>query len=500
MTREEKLRRFAAWEEKLGAYEYAMRLIGVDNQAQPPTLGAPLRNERAAILSGEALKLRQDEEMYDIVREMQQWKDLDPVLRRRAELHEEAMRNSRCVPPEEYMAYQRTLSESGQAWLRCKRENDFAAYAPYLARLVEAHKRLFEHRRTTLSLYDTMLDSYERGWTSAQYDDFFAQMKSRLVPLIRRVRSAEPIDRSFLQGHFDVDAQRKYMQRITDYLGFTREWGKMGESEHPLTTWISENDVRITTKYRPYNAVDGVLSTVHETGHAWYVHNVDPAYDGTVLISRMGMAMHESQSRLCENHLGRSRAFWEYNYPGLREAFPAQFGGVELEQFYRGINESHPSLIRTEADELTYPLHILIRYEIEKELFGGTLAVADLEEVWNEKYRSYLGVEVPDAARGVLQDMHWGHAYLGYFPTYALGSAFAAQFFRAMAKEIDVDDLLRRGEYPTIMAWLREHVHRYGCMYSSAEVLRRATGEEFNAAYYFDYLERKYTELYHLDG
>ncbi len=500
MTREEKLRRFADWEAKLGAYEYAMRLIGVDEQAQPPTDGAALRSERAAILSGEALKLRQDEAMYDLVREIMDWDDAEPALRRRAALHEREIRESRCVPAEEYMDYRRALSESGRAWLRCKKEKDFASFAPFLSRLVDAHKRLFEHRRTTLSLYDTMLDSYENGWTSEKLDGFFEQMKQRLVPLIRRVREAEPIDRSCLRGDFDVETQRRFMQGLLGYLGFTRAWGRMGEAEHPLTTWIGENDVRITTKYRPNCVTDGVLSTVHETGHAWYVHNVAPEFDGTVLISRMGAAMHESQSRLCENHLGRSLAFWEYNYPALRRSFPAQFTAVPLETFHRALNESHPSLIRTEADELTYPLHILIRYEIEKELFDGSLAVPEAEELWNEKYRAYLGVTVPDAEQGVLQDMHWGHAYFGYFPTYALGSAFAAQFYRAMAKEIDVDELLRRGEYPAVMAWLREHVHRYGCLYSSAEVMRRATGEDFNAAYYFDYLERKYTELYRLEG
>lgn len=497
-SKEALCRRFEAWEARLNALDFALTVIGLDANDGPPAAGDALRRERTAALHGEALRLEKDPAWPALLEALRRRDDLDAPLRRRVELRYQDYRRSSGVPEGFYIDYQRILTESRQAWLRCRESGDYAAYAPFLQRLVDAHRALYSYRASSLGLYDTMLDEHESGWTTARYDAFFRQMKERLLPLLTRVQAAEPIDDSFLRGEFPVEEQRRYMGRILDYVGFTPDWGRLGESAHPLTTWIGKNDVRITTKYRPYNAVEGVFSTVHETGHAWYVHNVAPEYDGTLLLSRISAGMHESQSRLCENHLGHALAFWECNYPALQRAFPRQLGHVSVRQFWRGINASRPSLIRTESDELTYPLHILIRYEIEKELFGGTLRAAQLEEVWREKYRAYLGLEVPDARQGVLQDMHWPYAYFGYFPTYALGSAFAAQFFHRMAEEIDVEGLLRAGRYRDVMAWLGQHVHRYGCLYPAGEILRRATGRDFDPTFYFDYLERKYTALYDL--
>ena len=224
----------------------------------------------------------------------------------------------------------------------------------------------------------------------------------------------------------------------------------------------------------------------------------NPKYDGMILSDGVSSGMHESQSRLCENYLGRSRAFWEYHYPRFQRHFPNELGNISLDEFYRAVNLSEPSFVRTEADELTYPLHIVIRYEIEKGLFNGTISTENLDQTWNAKYKEYLGLDVPNDRVGILQDVHWSDGSFGYFPTYALGTAFAAQFMHAMRKDLDVDSLLQNNRYDTIMQWLKEHVQHYGCLYDAGEIIKRATGEEFNVNYFLDYIEEKYTKLYAL--
>ena len=288
------------------------------------------------------------------------------------------------------------------------------------------------------------------------------------------------------------------MEHLLDYLAYDKSWGYQNETEHPFTDWVCENDCRTTTKYLEDNMVSAIFSTIHECGHAWYEHNIDPKYDGMILSNGVSSGMHESQSRLCENYLGRSKAFWEANYDKLTECFPDLLGGVSLDDFIKAVNVSTPSLVRTEADELTYPMHILIRYEIEKGLFDGTISTEGLDKTWADKYEEYLGIRPEHARDGILQDVHWSDASFGYFPTYALGSAFAAQFMDSMRKDIDVDSYLREGRYAEIEGWLREHIHRYGCRYNADEIMLKATGKPFDVNYYLDYLEDKYTKLYNL--
>ena len=308
------------------------------------------------------------------------------------------------------------------------------------------------------------------------------------------------MDTSFLYKSYPIAKQREYMDEILKYIRFEPDWGYQNETEHPFTTWVCENDCRTTTKYLENNIIAAILSTVHEVGHATYEHDIDPKYDGMILSNGVSSGMHESQSRLMENYLGRTKAFWEYNYPKLQECFPEQLKDVSLDAFVDAINASSPSLIRTEADELTYPLHIMIRYEIEKRLFSGELSTENLDQTWNKMYEEYLGIHSENAKEGILQDVHWSETYFGYFPTYALGSAIAAQIVHTMRQQIDVDQLLRENRYDEIVKWLKENIHRYGCRYTANEILTKATGEPFNPKYYLDYLEEKYTKLYHLEG
>ena len=343
-----------------------------------------------------------------------------------------------------------------------------------------------------------MLDDYEPGMTQEKYDAFFMALKERLVPLIQKVTKAKKKNEEFLHQEFPIEDQKKFMTQLLEYLHFDSSWGYQNESEHPFTSWTCENDCRTTTKYVKNDVISAVLSTVHEVGHAYYEHNVDPKYDGMILSEGISSGMHESQSRLCENYLARTTAFWKYHYPKLQETFPTQLGNVSFEEFYEAINVAKPSFVRTEADELTYPLHVLVRYEIEKGLFNGTISTEGLNETWNKMYKEYLGVDVPNDKVGILQDVHWSDGSFGYFPTYALGTAFAAQYMHAMRKDLDVDTLLSNNQYDVIMNWLKEHIHKYGFRYEAPELMKMVSGEEFNVNYYLDYLEEKYTKLYNL--
>jgi len=498
MKNEELIKRYEEWEKKLNAYRFAMTLIGIDANDRPPLNGAPLRAKHTSFLAGELFRIQNDESIPEITEELLADETLDPVLRRRLQLRQKGFRRMGNVPEDVYLAYHDALQQSERAWLKYKQTADWESYYPYLEKLVEMQKKLLTYRNDNRHPYDILLDDNEEGWNMERYDAFFEHVKKELVPLIHKINEAEEIDDSFLHQSFDTDEQRKLMKEILEYLGFTNEWGKLGESEHPLTTWISVNDVRITTKYREHDAVAGILSTVHETGHAWFTHNVDEKYDGTMIVSGISAAMHESQSRLCENHLGRTEGFWRANWPKLQKHFPTQLEGISFEEFMHAFNKVKCSPVRTEADELTYPLHILIRYEMEKDLFSGKTEVKDLEKIWNEKYKEYLGVDVKDAKEGILQDMHWPYAYFGYFPTYALGSAFAAQIAHTMEQQIDVQTLLAESKYTEVTAWLKEHVQKDGAMYSSLETVKRATGEDFTPEYYTDYLRKKYSAVYNL--
>ncbi len=498
MNKQEMISRFEQWEKKTAAYRYAEIMMGLDANALPPASGSAARNEWQSVFAEEAFRIQNDPDIYALISRLLKEEDLDHEMRRKLQLHARSLGRSLNIPAAEYGAYRRALAESEQAWLKYKKEKNYAGYAPYLEKLVNAFRALSEKRACGENLFDYLLEENEEGWNREKYDAFFAEVRNELVPLIKEIAQRPQVRTDFLKKPYDPDRQRIYMQDILQYIGFTADWGKLSESEHPLTTCVCSGDIRFTTKYRPYDGAAAVLSSVHEGGHAWFGHNVNSAYDGTILAEAISAGLHESQSRLCENHLGRSLAFWQANYPGLQKMFPENLQDISLETFWQGMNAVQPSLIRTEADELTYPLHIMIRYEIEKEIFDSHADIRTLNKLWNRKYKEYLGVDVPDDEAGILQDMHWPYAYFGYFPTYALGSARAAQFYAAMCRDIDPDALLRQNRFAEIMAWLKEHVHQYGALYTADEIVEKATGEPFTAKYYTDYLKQKYSRIYGL--
>lgn len=497
MTKEELLKKYEEWVLKMSAYQMALAIIGVDKQTVAPKAGNEYRDLRTSILAGEAFSIQTDPEMKEVLEALLK-EDLDGDTRRAVELYYKEMMHVVSIPKDFFVEHSNLVNESYNAWLEAKTKDDYSIFAPYLAKVIEDSKKIYGYRNSTETLYNQMLDDFEPGMNEEKYDAFFAKVKERLVPLIQKVVNAKQIDTAFLYQNYPVEDQKNASKEILKYLHFDEEWGYQNETEHPFTSWTCENDCRTTTKYLPNNLPSAILSTVHEVGHATYEHDIDPKYDGMILSNGVSSGMHESQSRLFENYLGRTLSFWKANYPTLQKYFPKQLEGITVEQYVDAINASTPSLIRTEADELTYPMHILIRYEIEKGLFNGTIPVEKLNETWNKMYKEYLGVDVPNDRDGILQDVHWSDGSFGYFPTYALGSAFSAQFMKAMRKDIDVDALLENNKFDEIIAWLKEHIHQYGCRYTAEEIMLKATGEPFNPDYYLDYLEEKYTKLYNL--
>ena len=495
MSTEDLRQRFLTWQDRLSAYQMALTLIEIDATERPLSMGAQYRGEKAAVLSGEYMRVLKEDGMYDVLQKVRD-DDPDPEIRKMAELYIKELDKTGKIPEKEYADYQRILSENQRQWLICKQNSDYDSYWPYLEKLVDAFRAIKMYSNKGEDLYDQLLNDNEEGYDSKRYEQLFDSVRKEVVPLLRDITGAEQPETGFLHLRYPAEKQRLFNAELMRYIRFDPSWGTVSESEHPVTTGLSHDDVRFTTKYRENVLVRAALSSMHESGHAYFGHQTDKKYDGTIILHNITAGMHESQSRLVENHIGRSRAFWDVNYPKLQAIFPDELSGISTEKFYKAISLVKPTLVRTEADEVTYPLHIMIRYEVEKGIFSGEYRIRDLEEIWNAKYKEYLGIDVPDAKSGILQDMHWPYAYFGYFPTYLLGSAMAAQFAQKMYSEIDVDTLLREDRYSEIMDWLGEHIHRFGGICTTDEIMLRATGKPFDPSIYTGYLTEKYRGIY----
>ena len=484
--------------EKLGelqnkqyAYNFAQNSIYLDSVTAAPRDTAEGRARALGVLSGEEYKLLVNDEVGALLEYVLANGDkFDRKAFREAEELKRSYDDMTKIPMDEYVDYQMLTSDAENKWHTAKETNDFELFRPYLEKLVAASRKFAGYFDPGKAPYDVWLDKYEKGASMESLDKFFARLRERLVPVIKSLPQRVQPDDSFILRSYPVDKQRLFSDYLMELMGLDRAHCGIAETEHPFTLEFNHNDVRITTHYIANNIVSSMYSVVHEGGHALYELGVDGEYDYTSLAGGSSMGIHESQSRFYENIVGRSEEFASLVLPKLRELFPEQLEGVTVERFTRAVNRAQPSLIRTEADELTYPLHIMVRYELEKRLMSGELAVAELPSEWNRMYREYLGVEVPDDTRGVLQDSHWSGGAFGYFPSYALGSAYAAQMLRLMQREFDVFGEIKAGNLARITAWLRERIHRFGCFKKPDELLRDVIGE-LDPDVYCDYLIEK---------
>jgi carboxypeptidase Taq len=415
------------------------------------------------------------------------------LLRYLRRQHEKARRVPSRLRGEMSAAASRALP----VWDRARAESDYEAFRPYLERNIELRREYVAALGDADEPYDHLLDDFEPAMTTAEVRAVFDELKEGLVPLIAEIAERQPIDTSCLEGEFDLAAQHELERRVLEAFGFTRETWRIDETTHPFASSGSLTDIRITTRHRPTD-LHSLFSTMHEFGHGLYERQISPDLEGTPLARGTSLGIHESQSRMWENLVGRSAAFWRYFYPQLQDVFPS-FRSVELEEFYRAVNAVRPSLIRIDSDEATYNLHIVLRFELEQELLMGDGGLRDLPERWNAKVRDYLGLEVPDVADGVLQDMHWAAGHIGYFSTYSLGNIVSCQLWERIRTELpDLDEQFERGEFGGLREWLGEHVHRFGRKYLPRELLERVVGGGIDPQPYLRYLREKLGAIYAL--
>ena len=498
MELNEALAKLAELQKKLYAYQAADSALYLDGTTVAPKDTAEGRGVALGILAGERHKLFSAPEVGELLDFLWERKDeLEHPVRRQVEELRRSYAQLTRIPADEYMEYAMLTNEASDVWRRAKEQNDFELFRPVLEKLVAFNIKFAGYYDSTKAPYDALLNEYERGVDMAYLDGFFTTLRERIVPLIHAIGEKEQPDDSFLRRHYPAERQRKFSDYLMEVLGLDRAHCTIGETEHPYTLEFNNKDVRITTNYDEDNVDFSMYSVIHEGGHAKYELGISDDVQYTCLAGGVSMGVHESQSRFYENLIGRSKPFIEAVFPKMQEFFPEQLGDVTAEQFYRAVNKAQPSLIRTEADELTYCLHIMVRYEIEKRLIGGTLEVKDVPEAWNRLYKEYLGIDVPNDRQGCLQDSHWSGGAFGYFPSYALGSAYGAQMLRSMERDIDVWGPVSKGDLSGVSSWLGEKVHRYGGLLEPADVVKNACGK-FDPTVFSDYLERKYTELYHL--
>ncbi|TFG83593.1 MAG: carboxypeptidase M32 [Erysipelotrichales bacterium] len=493
------IRRFAAFVQKDAAFSLALRTMYFDMSTIAPKKGAEYRSTSLSILSGEAFTHATSKKTIALLEAVSVQEEND-FAQEQAKAVLKDLERIRFIPKKQYVAFTKLCSDAENIWEQAREKKDFDMFSPYLHRLIEGTKANVKTRHRIETDYDVLLGDYEPRMTQVEYDRFFNVVKVQLVPFLHRLltEGTKP-DTSFLYKDYPVEKQKQFMETLKEALFLDPKSSYLATSAHPFSSSFSKYDNRITVRYLKDNVTSAIFSLIHEVGHATYNHQIDQKHEGTVFFDNMSMGMHESQSRMMENMLGRNRAFWVNLYPKLVELFPENLSNVDLDAWVGAINAVDPGFIRTEADELTYPLHVLLRYEIERDIFNGTINVKNIEAAWNAKIEDFLGLTVGNSAEGVLQDIHWSSAMFGYFPTYALGSAYSAQWMMAMRKDLDVEALLASNHMDTIKQWLEAKIHRYGGSRKADELLREVSGEPFNPQYYVDYLIAKYSKLYQLD-
>jgi carboxypeptidase Taq len=502
-TGAETLQRFRDYVRRMKSYEEAISVLYWDLRTGAPRKGVAQRSEVIGELSTEMFRMSISPEMKGFLDELSvpgRIAGLDEWNRKLVEECKKEYERSSKIPPEKYQAYVVLTSQAESIWEETKPKNDWDTFKPYLEKIVEMNQEFVELWGYEGHPYNTLLDMYEPDMTVEKLDQVFGELREKLVPLVAAIaESGNRPERSFLVGEFDPAKQKQFGLLILKDMGFDFEAGRLDESAHPFATGLNPGDVRITTRYLRDDVTSALFGIIHEGGHALYEQNLSEKLVGTTLCTGTSMGIHESQSRFWENMIGRSRGFWRRYYGELQKQYPEQLGQVEAEDFYRAINEVQPSLIRIEADELTYNLHIIIRYELEKALFGGELTVEELPDAWRQKYREYLGVEPQTVGEGVMQDVHWSGGSFGYFPSYALGNMYAAQFAGKLRQDMpDYDAKIEAGDLLPIKEWLTERIYQYGKLYTPSELIQRVTGEPLNPAYLASYFEEKYRDIYKL--
>ena len=489
------------WLDKAYALSSALTLFEWDESTEAPEAASELNAKAVEILSTEYYNTIINDDVKSLLTQLEKATDLDNNAMAIVKDMKKQYDSMEPIPQNEYQAYQGLIARASSIWAKAKENNDFAAFAPTLAEIIDYQKKFISYRLKAsgkdMKAYDLLLDDFEKGFTTKELDIFFSTLKKEIVPLLQMVvEKKDRINKDYSHLSYPVEKQRTFNRMLAEHVGFDFTRGVIKESAHPFTTNRHNKDVRITTHYHENVVESAIFSTIHECGHALYEMHISDDITGTPVGTGTSMGMHEGQSRLFENNFGRSRAFWIPLFDKLKETYSENLADVDLDQFILGINKSSPSLIRTEADELTYCLHIMVRYEVEKLIFEDQVTVDQLPEIWNKKYEEYLGVTPSTDAEGVLQDIHWATGAFGYFPSYALGTAIAAQIEAHLRTVMPLETYLSEGNFEPINNYLKDQIHCYGKTKNTQELLLGMMNEDFNPQYYVDYLKNKFTSLY----
>lgn len=478
----------------------ATSVLGWDQQVNMPPGGNEARGRQLATLSKIAQEKFITDEVGRLIDDLKQ--ELNGADTDEAAFVRVAARNydkARRVPPSFIAEQAIVTSKAFEAWLEARSKSDFSIFQPHLEKVVELVHKYISFFPTGDHPYDTLLDDFEPGMKTAEVKAIFDRLRPKQVKLIKAIASSKQVKDAFLFKKYNEKKLIDFGVNVITRFGYDWTRGRQDKAPHPFQTTFSVNDVRITTRYEDDNPLATLFSTMHEAGHAMYEQGINPVYERTPLAGGTSLAIHESQSRMWENLVGRSLPFWEHFYPSLKTLFPSQLEGVSLKAFYKAINKVEPSLIRVNADEATYNLHIMLRLELEIGMVEGTIAVKDLPEIWNAKMQEYLGITPPDDARGVLQDIHWSGGAIGYFSTYALGNLVSAQLWEKINKDIrNLGDQIRKGDFSELLAWLRKNIHQHGQKYEPQTLVQKVTGSKISPEPYVRYLTKKYSEIYGL--
>lgn len=489
--------------DKSMALQTARNLFEWDDQTTAPFEAAEYTSKVIGILSDEYMKSLINDEVRRLLKKLQEKKEQEELTETQKAIVnklDKIYTQLESIPSEEYRAFNELTSVANRVWAKARKENKYSDFAPYLKKIIEFKKKFASYRiKKNQKPYEVLLSDFDECFMIPELDIFFDQIKEEIIPLLKEVaKKAESIDKSYNYLSYNIEKQKKFCQYLSGYIGFDFNRGIIAESAHPFTLQLHNHDVRITNHFYENNLESAMLSIIHETGHALYEMNISDDITQTLVGEGASMGMHESQSRFYENVIGRSQDFWEPIYDKLVDTYPENLSNVSLDQFIKGLNKSAPNLIRTEADELSYCIHILIRYEIEKLLFAGEVKVEDLPQIWNQKYQDYMGMTPSTDSEGILQDIHWAWGEFGYFPSYAVGTAIASQLFACMQDKMPVSQYLKEGNLTPIRDYLRNYIHQYGAVRNTNQILREVCNEDFKADYYINYLKEKYTRLYDL--
>lgn len=488
--------------QKLADLNYAQSVLGWDQQVNMPAGGAEDRGDILAtlgVLTHEMFITDENARLLDDLQSNSASLDPESDDARLIKVTRRIFDKETRVPPRFIAAFTRATVLGQTAWEEARAKSDFSIFQPHLERIVELRREYASFFAPYDHVYDPLLDDFEPGLKTADVLSIFGVLRREQVALLREIASRPAPKDEFLYVEYPEKAQWDFGVDVITRFGYDWNRGRQDKSVHPFTQSLGYNDVRITTRVNPRRMATALFGTMHECGHALYEQGFNPAYRRLPLGSAASLAVHESQSRMWENLVGRSRPFWTFFYPRLQQTFPSHLGNVSLDQFYAAINKVSPSLIRVEADEATYNLHIMLRLELEIAMLEGSLAVKDLPGEWDARFIEYLGVTPPNAASGVLQDVHWSGGMLGYFPTYALGNLVSAQLWEVILQDIpDLESQISAGQFADLLAWLRRNVHVHGAKYEPQELVQKVTGNKIDPHPYLHYLRNKYGELYKL--